>query len=207
MAKKRKPYQVQDKYFQMAKDEGYRARSAFKLQALQERFKILKPGDKVLDLGAAPGSFLQFIGKVIGEKGIAVGVDLKEIELFDEPNIVTFVGDMYDEELNKKIVQESGIEIFDVITSDLAPATTGIKSVDGGQSFELNAQVLEVCKDLLKPGGHVVMKMLPGADESELIRRTKNLFKAVKRMQPDAVRSSSREVYVIGIKKKHLTKS
>lgn len=196
-----KPYQPQDKFFKKAKEEGYRARSVFKLDAIQARFHLIKPGNKVLDLGAAPGSFLQLIRKIVGKKGLAVGVDLKPIEKFKEENVITFEGDIFEESVYQEIEKATGVGQFDVITSDLAPATTGIKSVDAGRSFQLNEQVLMVADKHLKKGGHVVMKAFPGADHSQLLTLAKKGFKQVKLFKPEAVRKSSREVYVVGLKK------
>lgn len=198
----KKPYKVNDRFFQKAKAEGYRARSVYKLEAIQNRFKVLRAGDRVLDLGAAPGSFLQYIQKIIGPQGVAVGIDLKPIKGFTAKNILTLEADIFDENMNKKVVQLVGVTPFDVLTSDLAPSTTGIKSLDAGRSYELNNQVLNVAEQFLKTGGHVVMKLFPGVDEAALISRTKNLFKVVKVYRPAAVRQSSREVYIVGLKKR-----
>ena len=194
-----KNYQPQDRFFQKAKDEGYRARSVFKLEEIQKRFHFIKSGDRVLDLGAAPGSFMQFIRKIVGEKGLVIGIDLTSIKPFKQSNIKSYVGDIFDESVYEKIMNENDVSVFDVITSDLAPATTGIKSVDAGRSFQLNEQVLEVAKKHLKPGGHVVIKAFPGADHSQLIALAKKQFKQVKPFKPEAVRKSSREVYLIGL--------
>jgi 23S rRNA (uridine2552-2'-O)-methyltransferase len=192
-----KIYNPRDKFFQKAKDEGYRARSAYKLDAIQKKFRLIHIGDKVLDLGAAPGSFMQLIGKIVGEEGLVVGIDLKPIKPFKHSNMKAFEGDIFDEDIYEKI----GLSEFDVITSDLAPATTGIKSVDAGRSFQLNEQVLKVAENHLKKGGHVVMKAFPGADHSELIRLAKKQFKTVKPFKPEAVQKSSREVYLVGLGK------
>ena len=196
-----KAYNPHDKFFRRAKEEGYRARSAFKLEAIQNRFRLIKPGNHVLDLGAAPGSFLQFIAKTVGDNGMAIGVDLKSITPFDEPNIHSFVGDIFDESIYKKIDDQLGVSRFHVITSDLAPATTGIKSVDAGQSFRLNEQVLAVAAKHLKSSGHVVVKAFPGMDHDQLLALMKKQFKQIKLLKPEAVRSSSREIYVIGMNK------
>ncbi len=193
----KKAYNPQDKYFQKAKDEGYRARSAYKLDAIQKKFHLISAGDRVLDLGAAPGSFMQLVGRIVGDSGIVIGIDLQSIKPFRKSNMKAYEGDIFDENIYEKI----GVFEFDVITSDLAPATTGIKSVDAGKSFQLNEQVLEVAKIHLKKGGHVVMKAFPGENHSELIRLTKKQFKTVKPFVPDAVRKSSREVYIVGINK------
>ncbi len=190
-------FDLQDKYFQKAKDEGYRARSVFKLEGIQDKFHILKSGQKVLDLGAAPGSFLQYISKIVGEKGIAIGIDLQEIKSMNLPNVKTFVGDIFDDAVYKDI----GIDKFDVITSDLAPKTSGIKFLDAGRSLDLSLKVLDVAKDRLKKGGSVVIKILPGFNESDLFLEAKKLFKTIKKFRPDAVRKSSGEKYVICLHK------
>lgn len=190
-----------DKYFKRAKEEGYRARSVFKLEGIQQRFKLLKPGMKVLDLGAAPGSFLQYISQEIGPKGLAVGIDLQVIEDLGLSNVMTYQGDIFEEELYKKVIQEAKISQFEFITSDLAPKTTGIPFVDGNASLELNLQVLEVAKTYLKKGGGVVMKILSGFNEGSLIGQTRKIFKQVKKYRPEAIRKSSHESYVIGLGK------
>ncbi len=194
-------YQSQDKFFKKAKEQGYRARSAFKLEAIQERFHLIKSGNKVLDLGAAPGSFMQFIRSIVGEKGLVVGIDLKEIKRFKKPNVKSYLGDIFDEPIYQIIEKDTGVGQFDVITSDLAPATTGIRSVDAGRSFQLNEQVLKVAETHLKTGGHVIMKAFPGSDHDQLLALAKKQFKQIKLFRPDAVRKSSREVYVVGIGK------
>jgi 23S rRNA (uridine2552-2'-O)-methyltransferase len=190
-------FDPQDKYFKKAREHGYRARSAFKLEAIQNKFHILKSGDNVLDLGAAPGSFLQYMSKVIGEKGIAVGIDLQEIESLNLPNVKTFIGDIFDD----SVYEEIGIDKFDVITSDLAPKTSGIKFLDAGRSLDLSLKVLDIAKNRLKKGGYVVIKILSGFNEGDLISEAKELFKTVKKFRPDAVRKSSGEKYIICLNK------
>lgn len=194
-----KQFEPKDKYYKQAKEQGLRARSAFKLEEIQNKFKLIKTGDKVLDLGAAPGSFLQLITKLVGEKGLVIGVDLKPIEKIKAKNVKTYVGDIFDEALYDRITSDTGIEYFDVITSDLAPATTGIKSVDAGRSFELSKQVLAIADEYLKPNGHVLLKTFPGADQDYLLKMMKDRFESIKVFRPKAVRSSSREVYLIGM--------
>lgn len=190
-------YQPQDKYFKKAKEEGFRARSAFKLQAIDERYHLVNPGMKVLDLGAAPGSFLQYISQVVGPKGLGIGIDLQKIEELQLPNVRTYQGDINDKELYKKIVQENGLKQFDLITSDLAPKTTGIPFVDGGASLDLNLRVLETAKTYLKKDGAVVMKILPGFNEGDLIGEARKQFTTVKKFRPQAIRKTSGESYII----------
>jgi len=167
------------------------------LQAIDERFHLLKPGMKVLDLGAAPGSFLQYIISRVGKKGLAIGIDLEKIEGLKEENVQVYQGDIYDEELYKKIVQENGLSRFDLITSDLAPKTTGIAFVDGGASLDLNLQVLEVAKNCLKKNGSLVMKILPGFNEGDLLGPLRKNFVQIKKYRPQAIRKSSGESYIV----------
>lgn len=195
-------YQVHDRFFKKAKEEGYRARSIFKLQAIDERYHLLRPGMAVLDLGAAPGSFLQYISLQIGEKGVVIGIDLQKIEDLKLNNVKTYQGNIYDEDLYKKIVQENGLKTFDVITSDLAPKTTGISFVDGGASLDLNLQVLEVALKWLKKGGKMIMKILPGFNEGDLIGSLNKNFVQVKKYRPEAIRKSSGESYIICLNKR-----
>ncbi len=209
-----KPYNPQDRYFKKAKEEGYKARSAFKLQEIQEKLRVMRPGDMVLDLGAAPGSFLQYTSKVIGPKSQALGLDLQEIEL-SLPNVETAVCDISDDTkveesvkaFFKKIAEsENGNgngaltrvgHRFDVILSDLAPSTSGVKDIDQWKSVELCMQVMEIAKKWLKPHGNLVMKIFQGADFDEFYREVKKHFKTLKIAKPDAVRDRSREVYLV----------
>lgn len=213
-----KPYNPQDRYFKKAKEEGYKARSAFKLQEIQEKFRVMRPGDTILDLGAAPGSFLQYVSKVIGPKGNALGVDLQEIKL-NLANVKTEVCDIYDnakvDGLIKRFSESkspagrrhrpgvcgtlTALQKFDVILSDLAPRTSGVKNADQWKSVELCMQVVEIAQRWLKPHGNLVMKIFQGADFDEFLRETKKKFKTVKITKPKAVRDRSFEVYLVCI--------
>lgn len=196
-----KPFNPKDKYFKKAKEEGYKARSAFKLQEIQERFKILHKGDLVLDLGAAPGSFLQYTSKVIGPKGAALGLDLQDIELSNLPNVHTEVCDIYDDDkvddMAERFLTEHNSKKFDTVVSDLAPKTTGQKDVDQWRSVELNQQVMEIAKRHLKKNGNCLMKVFQGADFDDFLRDVKTQFKKVKVNKPKAVRDRSFEVYLV----------
>jgi len=195
-------YQPQDRFFKKAKEEGYRARSAYKLEEIQKRYHFLKPGAKVLDLGAAPGSFIQFISKAIGEKGLVIGIDLKPITDFRKANIRTYEGDIFDDKIYSKILSENFVNLFDVITSDLAPATSGIKFLDAGRSFQLNEQVLNISGKYLKKGGSALMKTFPGSESDKLMQSAKEMFMEIKIAKPEAVRKSSRELYIVCIGRK-----
>jgi 23S rRNA (uridine2552-2'-O)-methyltransferase len=145
----------------------------------------------------------------ITEKGVAVGIDLQKIEPLPERNVITIQNDIFDENLNTKIVQELNKKFvqtekirFDVITSDLAPKTTGVRFMDGGASLDLSLQVLEIAKENLKKGGHCIIKFLPGFNEGDLFAPANELFKTVKKFRPDAIRKSSGERYLICLNKK-----
>lgn len=194
-----KPYTVQDKFFQRAKSEGYRARSAFKLKEIQSKFKLIKKGDTVVDLGAAPGSFMQVILELVGSTGQVFGVDLQTIEAFDVPNAKSLRADIFNKEQVLDVLKRAGYEKIDVLTSDLAPKTSGIKDVDQARSAELTDQACYLSSLLLKPGGHFVGKVFEGGDFQWLLRRVKKKFKTVKVFKPTACRDRSFETYIVGI--------
>ncbi len=192
-------YESKDIYFHKAKQAGYRARSVYKLEAIQERFQLLKPGDRVLDLGAAPGSFLQYIGGIIGPNGLAVGVDLIPIKPFKKKNIFTLIANVMDEADFEKKLAVLRVSRFNVITSDMAPNTSGIRFLDGGRSEELNLCAIRIAQKHLGSGGHLLLKLLPGVNEGVLIKPMKELFRTLRRFRPPAVRKSSGECYLVGL--------
>lgn len=192
-----KPYQVQDKYFQLAKERGYRARSAFKLLEIQKKFKLLRPGQAIVDLGAAPGSFLQVIQEIVGENGHAFGVDLQAIEPFDSSHVKTMVGDIFDKEGVLAALSAAGFSKVDGVTSDLAPKTSGIKDVDTGLSAELTDQAFYLSTLLLKPGGFFVGKIFEGSEFQKVLRRVKGKFREVSVFKPEACRDRSYETYIV----------
>lgn len=196
-----KPYQVQDKYFQLAKEQGYRARSAFKLLDIQEKFHILKPGITVVDLGAAPGSFLQVIAEIIGDEGQAIGFDLQEMEPFEEKNIHVFVQDIMEKDAIFAKLNELGIKRADVVTSDLAPKTSGIRDLDQGRSAELTDQAFYLATHILKSGGHFVGKIFEGQEMQLLIKRMKTRFRKVSVYKPASSRARSFETFIVGLHK------
>lgn len=194
-----RPYEVQDKYFHLAKERGYRARSAFKLLDIQQKFRVLKPGQVVVDLGAAPGSFLQVIAEIVGAKGKVLGVDLQEIEPFDAANVQAVVGDIMETDRMLALFEATGFDKVDVVTSDLAPKTSGIKDVDQGLSVELTDQAFYLASKILKPGGCFVAKVFEGEDLPWLIKRVKKRFKKVSLFKPPSCRDRSFEKYIVGI--------
>lgn len=198
-----KPYNPINPWTTKAKKEGYRARSVYKLQELDKKFHLFHPGMKVLDVGAAPGSWLQYISKKIGDSGLALGLDLQEIEPIAQ-NVVTKVCDfMHTNEVEKYIKElgwgnpRSGEAGVDIVVSDIMPNTTGIKIVDRQSSIELSRQVFEIAKKYLKPKGYLVMKVFDGEGFAQLTKEFKGHFSQVKIIKPQASRAQSKEVYVV----------
>ncbi|MFA4814809.1 MAG: RlmE family RNA methyltransferase [Candidatus Gracilibacteria bacterium] len=194
-----KPFQVQDHYFQLAKEQGYRARSAFKLLDIQKKFHLIKRGDTVVDLGAAPGSFLQVISNLVGGAGNAVGFDLQEIEPFKEDNIHTYVQDIMEKDAIFARLEELGVKRADVVTSDLAPKTSGIRDLDQGRSAELTDQAFFLATRILRKGGNFVGKIFEGEEMKILIKRMKTRFRKVSVYKPPSSRDRSFETFVVGM--------
>ncbi len=194
-------YAPNDKWAQKARELGYRARSVFKLQELDERFKIIKKGYSILDIGAAPGSWLQYVEKRIGPQGKAIGLDLQPIEPLGK-GIQTYLCNIENHDAVESILRKTGIDRFDVVLSDIAPSTSGIKDRDQWLSIELSTHVVEIAKTWLKLGGTLVMKIFRGADFDAFLKEIKPLFRDVRVAHVKASRPSSREVYVVGLGKK-----
>lgn len=192
-----KPYQVQDKYFLMAKAKGYRARSAFKLIDIQQKYRLVKKGQKVLDLGSAPGSFLQVLSRYVGPEGRVVGMDLQAIEPFDEAHVTAMQQDILETEAVMARLQALDIEKVDGVTSDLAPKTSGIKDLDQARSVELADQAFFLATKVLKPGGYLVAKVFEGEDLPWLLKRIKRKFKQVNVFKPPSCRDRSFERFII----------
>ena len=201
-----KPFQIHDPYFIKAKKMGYRARSAFKLLELQERYNLIKPNMNVLDVGAAPGSFLQVIAKIVGQKWKVVGIDIQKIDPnFGYPNIFLLQESIFEYEKICDFLKNIGIgnkspdenPEFDLITSDIAPATTGMTGVDQYKSVELNLAILDVAKVFLKKDATLVLKVFVGEDVNDLIVPIKQHFKKLSRFKPKACRDRSFEEYFI----------
>lgn len=184
---------VQEHYFRKAKQEGYLSRAAYKLIELDDRRKLLRKGDRVLDCGCAPGSWLQVAAKRVGSEGQVVGIDLKPITGNFAPNVRIIEGD-----LTKRNPADllGELSAFDVILSDMAPSTTGDRTIDHHGSVRLCHAVLDQCDNLLVPGGRAALKVLEGEAYPELLKRAKTMFDKVKGFKPKASRRESTEMYL-----------
>jgi 23S rRNA (uridine2552-2'-O)-methyltransferase len=187
-------YNPRDAYYQKAKQEGYRSRAAYKLLELQRRFQLMRTGDWVVDLGAAPGGWLQVAAKLVGEKGRVIGVDLQPIGKFREPNITVVEGDIASEEMPEKI-QELLHGKAHCVLSDLAPRLSGIRDADAARCLELNRTALRVATLLLRPGGTLLVKSFINAELHTFTLELKQHFHSVQRTRPEATRQGSSEFY------------
>ena len=190
-----------DHYFKKAKQESYPARSVYKLQDIDKRFQLLKPGLKVLDLGAAPGSWSQYAAKKVGPSGKILAVDLKPLDV-QFPEQVTFLEDdlLEPSENLKAKLQEMGP--FDLVLSDMAPKTIGVKISDQARSFELAEIAVQTAASQLRSNGHVLVKVFEGPDVPELIKKMRSLFKKAKTVKPKSSRAESKEIFLLGLNKK-----
>jgi len=193
-----KPYRPKDHYFQQAKRQGLRARSAFKLEELAERFRLLRPGARVLDLGAAPGGFLQVIARAVGPSGMAVGVDLLPIRRFSEAWVHTAVVDVLADDVDARL-DALAPGPFDAVLSDMAPKTTGVRATDEARSHRLAERALEIARRRGKPGSSFAGKLFMGGDFEHFREQMRQADREVKVVRPEATRSASSEVYLVGL--------
>jgi 23S rRNA (uridine2552-2'-O)-methyltransferase len=193
-----KPYDPKDFYFRQAKKAGLRARSAFKIDEILKKHRLLDAGQAVLDLGAAPGGFLQILAEAVGEQGVAVGVDLEEIRKIGKPWVKTAVVDLLAPDALEKI-RALHAGPFDLVTSDMAPKTIGVKFTDEARSLELCRMALGVAEQTLRRGGHFVTKVFMGGDFPELRKEIAARFAKVHIVRPKATREHSYECYIVGV--------
>ena len=201
MGEKTRWYQERQReaYYRKAKKEGYRARSAYKIQQIHERFTVVKPGECVVDLGAAPGGWSQMLVELVGAKGLVVGVDLQRIRPI--PGAKFLQGDFTKRETQErmeKILAESGHETVDAVVSDMAPDMSGNYELDQVRSVQLCEIALAFADKHLRKGGAFVCKVFEGADFPPFREMVKARFKRVSQFHPPASRKSSSEVYLVG---------
>jgi 23S rRNA (uridine2552-2'-O)-methyltransferase len=184
-----------DAYWAKARQEGFAARSVFKLQEVDDLHHFLLPGAHVLDLGCAPGSWLQLIADRVGRKGVVVGVDLSPMGITLPPHVTTL-----QEDVNKIDVSTlpAGLLPLDALVSDLAPHTTGIRSTDQARSFDLTALALRMADRMLRPGGSYLAKTFQGPDTPRLLQAVRARYDKAITIRPKATRKPSFEVYLLG---------
>ena len=184
----------QDHYGERAKKEGYPARSVYKLEEIQKKYRVISRGSRVLDIGAAPGSWSMFAADT-ARGGLVVSVDLKDFTLPKRyGNVRTYRGDAFEQETVDAVAPHGP---FDVILSDAAPSTTGNRTVDTARSQALAERCIDLAGTLLREGGNLVVKVFQGGDEKQLIDSLKRSWKSVKPYKPSSSRKGSFEVFLV----------
>lgn len=198
-------YNPKDHFFRKAKEQNYAARSIFKLEEIDQKFKIINKSDLVLDLGASPGSWSQYASKKIGPAGKLIGIDFNPVK----PEVSSLLknsefilADIRDLNLTELFAEKGFGHGFNLVMSDMAPKTTGIRITDQARSMELCELALDAADKYLKKGGHFVCKFFHSDDFEKLRKMIKDRFDRVEAMKPDSTRKISKEIFLIGLKKK-----
>jgi 23S rRNA (uridine2552-2'-O)-methyltransferase len=194
-------YNPKDFYFKKAKEKNFAARSVFKLEEIDKRFGIFKKGYKVIDLGCAPGSWSQYASKVIGRDGFVIGIDLQKCNL-SFYNGILIQGDAFDENLIESTAKTYNIEKFDIVMSDMAPKTSGVRLNDQKRSYDLSVQALDVANKYLKKGGNFIVKFFQSEFFEEYLNQVKSNFQKIEILRPKSTRKNSFEIFIIGISKR-----
>jgi 23S rRNA (uridine2552-2'-O)-methyltransferase len=192
-----------DYFYKKAKEEKYRSRASYKLSQANNKYNFIKYGDIVVDLGAAPGGWIQVAKKIIGNKGFILGVDLRKIEPFPQNYVCTIIGDITEPETRQQIVELLPNKA-DVILSDASPNISGIWEVDHARQIDLAQQALEIASEVLKPSGSFFVKVFQGDMLDDFIRKLKKCFDVVKIVKPQASRAKSSEMFVLGMGFRHV---
>jgi 23S rRNA (uridine2552-2'-O)-methyltransferase len=189
----------QDHYSQQAKKERFPARSVYKLKEIQKKYSLIKKGNKILDLGCAPGSWLLYAADLTGNTGQVIGIDLVPVKIQVPSHVKTYTGDILsmDEAYFSSLGQD-----FNVLMSDMAPSTTGNRLVDSTRSFNLCQMALTIAQSTLKTGGSFVCKIFQGEDFKQFSDSVKAVFNRHKIFKPQSTRKVSKEIYIIGFGKK-----
>jgi 23S rRNA (uridine2552-2'-O)-methyltransferase len=186
-----------DEYYNRSKQQGYRSRASYKLKQIDEESDLFERGDTVVDLGAAPGGWLQVAAEEVGESGTVVGVDLQRIDDLEEHDVETIRGDMTEERTRHYLREAVGEGGADAVLSDMAPNMTGEYSLDHARSVHLARQAFDVAEELLAPGGDFVVKVFQGEDLDAFREDVRAEFQYLRTVSPPASRDSSSEVYLV----------
>jgi 23S rRNA (uridine2552-2'-O)-methyltransferase len=187
-------YERKDSYYRRAKANNMRSRAAFKLDELARG--LIKPGDRVVDLGCWPGGWLQIASRIVGPRGRVVGVDLDEPQILRLENLRVVVGDAFAQETRAAIRRELEGPA-DVVLSDMAPKLTGIRDTDQARAEELALHAIDVAGELLRPGGNFVCKVFMGPSYERIVSEVRSSFQTTATRRPDASRRGSSELYLV----------
>lgn len=194
-------YNRKDAYYRKAKQEGYRSRAAYKLKEIDARYRILKKGFVVADIGCTPGGWSQVAVETIGKQGLVVGVDILKMNPIGGENFVFICGDFNLPEVRDEM-KKVGKGGFDIVLSDIAPNTSGIKVRDQALSLGLCRKVYELSLEAMKNGGDLLMKIFQGGDMDALLDELRRSFRKVKILKPQSSRKESGEIYLLAQGKK-----
>ncbi len=187
-----------DYYYRKAKEEKYRSRAAYKLVQVVRKHHFIKKGDVVVDLGAAPGGWVQAARRIVGSRGFVLGVDLKSIEPFPEDNVRTVIGDITEQETLQQILEFLPRKA-DAVISDASPNISGIWEVDHARQIDLALHALELALEMLKFAGNFFVKVFQGDMLDDFVNRVKQHFEVVKIIKPKASRAKSSEMFILGL--------
>ena len=190
----------QDHWGHRAKREGYAARSVYKLEEIDRKVRLFKGGQRVLDLGAFPGSWTVYAAQKVGPSGRVLGLDLQEVRIGLPPNAEMRMQDVMAEDLDAQL----GGQRYDVVMSDMAPATSGHRFMDQARSHNLFMRALKIAEDLVVPGGSFVGKIFVGPDFEEARKGVARIFEDVKIIKPPATRTESIETFLVGVRRRAL---
>ena len=185
-------------YYRKAKAENYRSRATYKLVQANQKYQFIKRNDIIVDLGAAPGGWIQAARKITGKNGFVLGVDLKSIEPFAQEYIRTIVADMTETETMQQILSFLPRKA-DVVISDAAPNITGVWEVDHARQIDLATKALEIAQSILLPSGNFFVKVFEGDLLNDFIQMVKSKFETVKIVKPQASRAKSSEMYILAL--------
>jgi 23S rRNA (uridine2552-2'-O)-methyltransferase len=186
-----------DFYYRKAKEENYRSRAAYKLMQAVKKYGFIKPGDVVVDLGSAPGGWLQAARQIVGEKGFVLGIDIREIKPLEYENVYTIIGDVRDPDIIGRI-KAILPRPADVVISDISPNISGIWELDHARQIELAEFSLHIALSILKAGGNFFTKVFQGELLNQFLDNVKIYFSQVRVMKPEASRKESAEIYILG---------
>jgi 23S rRNA (uridine2552-2'-O)-methyltransferase len=190
-------YIRKDGYYKLAKQQGYRSRASFKLIQLNSSYHIIGKDDKVLDIGASPGGWMQVILNVVGKNGMVIGIDIQDINPFNVANAITVKGDIHDPLIRQKaltLIKDK----FDTVVSDLSINITGNSSFDTIRNIEMAKSIVSYLPELLKNGGNFLIKLFYSNELKHFLKEAKKYFKESYTTKPLASRSSSSELYMVG---------
>jgi len=187
-----------DQFHRLAKEKGFRSRASFKLLQIAKKYRFIKRGDSVLDLGAAPGGWLQAARQLVGEEGKVLGVDREPVDSLPYRNVSTLVGDITQSGTIDEIQSKAGSG-FDVVVSDLSPNVSGVWEFDQARQIELARSALRVTRIALRPSGNRVVKVFQGSELKDFQAEMRSCFRTFRIVKPPASRPESAELYFLGL--------